>query len=127
MVQLRFSIPKLENFNVRPFLQKAGLLVEATAKLNCPVETGTLRRSITHEVNDDTVYIGTNLEYAPYVEYGTGLFAEKGDGRQTPWKYQDVNGDWHTTAGQHGHPYLRPALTTNQQNISDILQEEIEK
>ncbi len=34
--------------------------------------TGNLRNSLTHTDNGkDTVYIGTNVEYAPYVEYGT--------------------------------------------------------
>ena len=34
-----------------------------------PVDTGTLRRSITHEVRGDAVYIGTNIVYATYMEY----------------------------------------------------------
>lgn len=41
----------------------------------CPVDTGTLRRSITRsdvEVygNEISVKIGSAVEYAPYVEYG---------------------------------------------------------
>lgn len=54
-------------------LEKIGLLAEGYAIKRCPVDTGRLRGSITHEVDfdGDAVYIGTNVEYAPYVELGT--------------------------------------------------------
>lgn len=54
-------------------LEKIGLLAEKYAEKKCPVDTGNLRGSITHEVDtaDNAVYIGTNVEYAPYVELGT--------------------------------------------------------
>lgn len=43
----------------------------ADIKLNTPVETGTLKRSWkVGKVKDGTVEVGTNVEYAPYVEYG---------------------------------------------------------
>lgn len=57
-------------------LTKGALLVERAARENCPKGTGELRRSITSKVEDTTAIIYTPLEYAPYVEYGTGLFAE---------------------------------------------------
>lgn len=52
-------------------LEKIGLTAEAYAKLKCPVDTGRLRNSISHSRSDDTAYIGTNVEYAAYVELGT--------------------------------------------------------
>lgn len=54
-------------------LEKIGLLAENYAAKKCPVDTGNLRGSITYEVDtaDNAVYIGTNVEYAPYVELGT--------------------------------------------------------
>lgn len=45
-------------------LESVGITAEAYAKLNCPVDTGRLRSSITHVVDDKAVYIGTNVEYA---------------------------------------------------------------
>lgn len=69
---------------IKSALTKCALIVEAEAKLKCPVDTGELRQSITHNVYDDYAEVGTNYEYAPYVEFGTGLFAAKNDGRQTP-------------------------------------------
>lgn len=54
-------------------LEEIGLLAENYAAKKCPVHTGNLRGSITYEVytGDNAVYIGTNVEYAPYVELGT--------------------------------------------------------
>lgn len=54
-------------------LEKCGLVAEGYAKARCPVDTGRLRNSITHEVaaGEHAVYVGTNVEYGPYVELGT--------------------------------------------------------
>lgn len=54
-------------------LEAIGLAAEGYAKLLCPVDTGRLRNSITHDVRaeEDAVYVGTNVEYAAYVEFGT--------------------------------------------------------
>lgn len=54
-------------------LEEVGLVAEGYAKRACPVDTGRLRNSITHVTRPDekAVYIGTNVEYAPYVELGT--------------------------------------------------------
>lgn len=69
--------------NVRKLLEKAlgnaaeviGGMAESHAKEYCPVDTGNLRNSITHDHKESgdkaTVYVGTNVEYAPYVELGT--------------------------------------------------------
>lgn len=65
------------------------------------VDTGAMRNSIAHavEMDEQAVYIGSNLEYAVYNEVGTGIYAEGGGGRKTPWMYQDRNGEWHKTVG----------------------------
>lgn len=53
-------------------LEIIGGLAEGYAKRLCPVDTGNLRNSITHQQeNEDTEIIGTNVYYAPYVELGT--------------------------------------------------------
>lgn len=89
-------------------------------------DTGALQRSIAFEVDtsgEDIIgIVYTPLEYAPYVEYGTGLFAES-TGRQTAWRYQDDKGNWHTTSGQKPQPFLRPALDENRDRITEILKE----
>ena len=54
-------------------LEKCGLTAEGYAKKLCPVDTGNLRNSITHTVDEEepAAYIGTDVEYAPYVCLGT--------------------------------------------------------
>lgn len=52
-----------------PALEEIGLQAEGYAKLELgrkhAVDTGNLRNSVTHTVDGDTAYIGTNVEYAP--------------------------------------------------------------
>jgi len=51
---------------------ETGLIVEGDAKLLSPVDTGRLAGSITTtEQKPGVVYVGTNVEYAPYMEFGT--------------------------------------------------------
>lgn len=108
---------------------RACALVERSAKQKAPKGTGELRRSITSKVERDgkdaigTVF--TPLEYAPYVEFGTGLFAEEGGRTDVPWCYQDDEGEWHSTSGMKPHPYMRPALNENREEIKRIIREGI--
>lgn len=91
--ELAMAIPKI--------LEEWGIVAEGYAKLNCPVDTGRLRNSITHQRNDEKEYvqIGSNVEYAPYVEYGTSRM--------------------------HAQPYLEPAITQNIEEYYDIMKENL--
>lgn len=115
--------------DIRPGIEKACALVERSAKEKAPKDTGALRRSITSEVREDgnEVYgiVFTPLEYAPYVEYGTGLFAESGGRQDVPWCYQDDKGEWHSTSGQKPQPFMRPALAENREEIIRLIAREI--
>lgn len=51
-------------------LEAIGLTAEGHAKKNTPVDTGRLRNSVSHATDDEATYVGTNVEYAPYVELG---------------------------------------------------------
>lgn len=106
-------------------LEKCGLVGEGHAKKLCPVDTGNLRNSITHMVNDGekVAYIGTNSEYAVYVECGTGVYYP--GGRQTPWMYQDANGDRHLTHGQRAKPYIKPAVADHVDQYNKIIESEL--
>lgn len=111
--------------NLESALGRACGLVEAAAKEKAPKGTGELRRSITSKVDDNVGIVYTPLEYAPYVEYGTGLFAENGGRTDVPWWYKDDEGKWHSTSGMKPQPYMRPALNENREEIIRILKEEI--
>ena len=106
-------------------LEKCGLVAEGYSKKLCPVDTGNLRNSITHTVDEQepAAIIGTNNEYAAYVELGTGKYAE--GGRPTPWVYQDAKGNWHMTHGQRAQPFLKPAVADHAAQYRDILESEL--
>lgn len=106
-------------------LEKCGLTAEGYAKKLCPVDTGNLRNSITHTVDEEepAAYIGTNNEYAAYVELGTGKYVS--GGRPTPWVYQDEKGNWHRTNGQKAQPYLKPAVADHKEIYRGVIDNEL--
>ena len=106
-------------------LTKSCLMVEAQAKVNCPVDDGQLRQSIGSEVKGNIGAIGTNVEYAPYVHQGTGIYAVNADGRKDRWSYKDAEGNWHSTIGQHPNPFLETALESKKPKILEIFKGEI--
>lgn len=53
-------------------LEAIGFKAEKYAKINeTAVDTGRLRNSISHTTDNEAAYIGTNVEYAPYIELGS--------------------------------------------------------
>ncbi len=122
-------------------LEAVGKFVEDNANLLVPVDSGYLRGSITHKVDEQdlSVIIGTNVEYAAYVEFGTGEYAENGQGRKGGWFYvtdKPVVAGWlkalgklkdgkylYFTYGSKPQPYLRPAILENKDEIRRILTE----
>lgn len=82
-------------------LEKIGLTAERYAANLCPVDTGRLRNSITSAVDsgEKAAYIGTNVEYAPYVEFGTSR--------------------------QKAQPFLTPAAQNHGEEYRAILESEL--
>lgn len=82
-------------------LETIGGKGETYAKYLCPVRTGNLRNSITHQTDADekAAVIGTNVEYAPYVELGT--------------------------VKQKAQPYLRPAIEDHIAEYQSVLEQEL--
>lgn len=82
-------------------LEKVGLAAEGYAKRLCPVDTGRLRNSITHQVNEGekAVLLGTNVEYAIWVELGA--------------------------RGKDGQPFLVPAAENHESEYAAIFRAEL--
>lgn len=82
-------------------IKEIAVFVEGEAKIRTPVDTGHLRRSISHKTKTDeqqsTATIGTNVEYAAAVEYGV------------------------VSKNIPAQPYLRPAIDENLGDIKDII------
>ena len=74
-----------------------GEIVEGYAKEDAPVDTGRLRNSITHQTEGNDEYIGTNVEYAVYVEL--------------------IDRYHHTTGKAH---FLRDAATTHGDELKAV-------
>lgn len=90
------------------------------------VDTGALRNSISHvsygEETEGECYVGTNQEYAIYHEVGTGIYAEGGNGRKTPWAFQDSKGEWHRTRGVSPVHYIKNAMADHVEEYKGIIE-----
>lgn len=76
--------------------------IERDAKKSCPVDTGRLRGSITTNIiSTYSGEVGTNVEYAGWVEYGT--------------RYQSAQ------------PYFEPAVEKNEDKFNEELDKIIEE
>lgn len=106
-------------------MEKVCLFIEGEAKDRCPVGSGTLRASITYQIdsNQDKIvgYVGSNLDYAPFVHQGTGIYALEGNGRkQVPWTYwNDKTGQLEKTVGLKPTPFIQDAIDANRDKIMD--------
>ena len=155
---LEWLIDRLEKIedtsSIEAAIEWGCLKVEREAKKKAPKGEGELRRSITHEVKNLEGVVFTPLYYAPYVEFGTGIFAEGGKGRQeVPWVYVEGNSsedratskktftpkeaekaaaalrakglDARITSGEKPVPFLRPAFYENKEAIYRKIKESI--
>lgn len=103
-------------------LRTIGMTAERYAKEETPVDLGRLRNSMTHVVQDNSVYVGSNVEYAPYIELGTGIYASDGNGRKDPWVYFDEKtGKFRLTRGSKPHHMIRRAVTEHTDEYREIV------
>lgn len=82
-------------------------------------DTGRLHGSISVEAIPNGYAIGTNVEYAPYIEYGTGSLGDPTVPHTTRKYWQ--NGNWHAFRGMKARPYLRPALNINKKYVAKLV------
>ena len=150
MEDLEKRLDGLINFDtIGKALTDATLIVERSAKQKAP--KGTISQSITSMVNGLIGTVYTPVEYAPYVEYGTGKFSThpQGGRKELPWVYvegstkksqkktiytdasarkmvaimREQGLDAHMTYGQEPHPFMRPAIDENREKIIEKLKE----
>lgn len=100
-------------------LEICGGKAETYAKKLCPVDTGNLRNSITHQrEGDDTELIATAVTYAPYVENGH---------HQTPGRYVPAIGKRLVASYVPGKPYMAPALENHVSEYKEVFETELSK
>lgn len=112
-------------------LTKISLIVESSAKTKARFDNGDLRDSINHKVirrgEDSYALVGTNIAHGPFNEFGTGEFAEKGNGRKGGWFYVDAEGKGRFTRGMTPQPFIRPAFRENKERAKDIIAQEFKQ
>lgn len=111
-------------------LERCGQQAEGYAKDLVPVNTGGLRNSIVHIVLDTVpaAFIGTDLEYAAYVEFGTGSYSKTGGGTpKSHWVYMGDDGEWHIGKPMKPRPYLKPAIANHVGTYQNIFKDELSK
>jgi hypothetical protein len=116
--------PEYATARVKQAVTDGCLIVEADAKKKVVVDTGRLRSSITHEVEAVTGEpivgkIGSNVLYAPYIEYGTG----RAGAPYPPEAIRFKTGK--ESRGRIARPYLYPALAENFLRITNIITEAV--
>ena len=117
----------------RAVLTRIGEKAEGYAKDLCPVGTeestgikgyagGTLKGSITHRVNGDVLEVGSNVEYAPYVELGTGPHFVP----PPEWEhFESEKGKGVGKAYVKPRPYIRPAIEDHRDEYKQIAEREM--
>lgn len=103
--------------------------VEATAKDRVPVDSGTLRASIAHEIRKISSnvlrgHIGSSVNYAADVEFGTDAHTITADSAEAlHWTDggEDVFAKSVSHPGTPAQPYLGPAIEENIDEIEELL------
>lgn len=102
------EIKKQTDQAIMKALKTIGLKAEGYAKISLTeqgaVDTGRLRNSVTHQVDmsENAVYVGTNVEYAPYIEFGT-----------------------YGGKGMKARPYIRPSIERHIDEYRAIIEKEL--
>lgn len=117
----------LEEATVSGVLEAAGE-VQAQVIRNTRVDSGITKQSWQTKVenNGHTAIVGNTLQNAIWEEFGTGQYALHGDGRKTPWSYQDRNGKWHTTKGKKPSRAFQHAFTEKKNDMIKCIARAIE-
>ena len=133
-------------------IETACFIIERSAKQKAPKS---IAPTIKTDVKGLTGTVYTPVEYAPYVEFGTGIHSIHPDGgrQEVPWVYvegstvksksktiytdesarkmvaamREQGLDAHMTYGQHPQPFLRPALDENRDKIVEKMGESMLK
>ena len=107
-------------------LEEVGGEMEAQTKRNTKVNTGKTKASWTHAVDEanNVVYIGSNYENAIWEEFGTGIYAQNGNGRKdVPWTYQAPNGKFYRTKGKKPRRALQNAFKSMRNSVKTFFEE----
>lgn len=132
-IKINFDSERLKTLidqRVKTALTSIGIAAQGYARQalteSGAVDTGTLRNSIKPVVNGNTVVIGTNVEYAGYIEFGTGKYAAGGGGtNKESWVYHGEDGKFHRAYPQKPRPFIKPAIADHIDEYKRLVSEEM--
>jgi phage gpG-like protein len=134
IVEVKFTSNKddvlaMSKEKIYAWLEAIGEDAAGTSAKFAPADTGRLRGSISPVVDEaeQCVYIGTNVEYAIWHEFGTGKYASDGGGRATPWAFQDKEGVWHYTHGVPARHFIQFGCTAHLDQYGRMLEEKLKE
>lgn len=119
MVRRRTGLTRTGKEKLKRKLQSVGFQIERAAKQKAPVDTGRLRSSITTEVSErqglPVVKVGTNVEYAPALEFGSGPYViTPDDAEALQWTDPETGEPVFAASVEHpgieAQPFLLPAV-----------------
>ena len=106
-------------------LEEAASEIQSQAERNSPVDTGQLKGSWGHIVDEGKLEatIGNTVEHSIWMEFGTGEYALEGNGRKGGWFYEDAEGKGHFTHGNKPVRMLHNAFTTKKKVAEKAIQD----
>ena len=119
--RLKALSKNVQKLYVADGVNKAAGVVLSGAKANCPVDTGLLRESIhitpaEARNSEISAKVGTSVEYAPYVEFGTGSRGSYPYETKMKLSYKK------DFKGQVAQPFLGKSLNENKNTVTAIIQ-----
>lgn len=119
------NLPQEVREEAKEIVKQAGYDTEADAKMNVPVDGGDLRRSINTSIEEDgmVAVVGTNMDYALSVEFGSKPHKIKIKNKQALSNGGDFFGDEVNHPGNQAQPFLTPAYVKNKFKLRRKLQE----
>lgn len=98
-------------------------IIEANAKTLALLDTGNLRGSIRNLVDASrkSAWVFTDVKYAIYVEFGTGVYAENGQGRKTAWMFRGRDGKMYWTHGMKPNSFMRLSMDNNEERVQRLM------
>ena len=128
VIDHRDEVIEKMNETILLWLEATGEDAAGVAAKRVPVDTSRLKNSITSAVvaSEPAVYIGTNVKYGIYHEFGTGLYAEgESKAKKIPWAYKDDKGNWHYTKGVPARHYLQYGITHHLEDYKRTLEKAV--
>ena len=113
------NIDEIVDSGLKQGAQKVQRSAKSLIRQKGAYDTGNLHKNIVVEKIEKGYIVGTNVKYAPFVEFGTGT---RGDPtvshtQREKWRYKDSQGRWHTAHAMRPRPFMRPAFNVNRKYV----------